>query len=221
MSHCCRALGADRVARQTPLPAQTIRTMVQMLDPTSVSDLILRAILLAGFTCLFRPNSYQLLKWRHVSFSAELDVDGKLHVEVVIAVPDSKSVAFAAALGGASRSVKLKEFSNRDLCLVRTLVVLSNKMGVLDLSLAEACLQQRFVVKEECMDWFVFPAVSGGVLSPDKTVSWWECSVFIVFPFTPPNSIPFTPPPITPHPPHPPTLAHPSFFPHNAVLLPP
>ena len=165
--------------------------MVQMLDPTSVSDLILRAILLAGFTCLFRPNSYQLLKWRHVSFSAELDVDGKLHVEVVIAVPDSKSVAFAAALGGASRSVKLKEFlnrdlclvrtlvvlsnkmgvSNRDLCLVRTLVILSNKMGVLDLSLAEACLQQRFVVKEECMDWFVFPAVSGGVLSPDKTVS--------------------------------------------------
>ena len=178
--HWCRALGAERVHRQTPLPAQTIRTMVQMLDPTSVSDLVLRAILLVDFTCLFRPNSYQLLKWRDVSFSAEVDADGKLHVEVVIAVPYTKSVAFAAALGGASRSVKLKEFSNRELCLVRTLVVLSNKIGVLDLSLEQACLQQRFVVKEECMDWFVFPAVSGGVLSPDKTVSWWECSVFVV-----------------------------------------
>ena len=145
--------------------------MVQMLDPTSVTDLVLRAILLAGFTCLFRPNSYQLLKWRHVSFSAEVGVDGDLHMEMVIVVPDSKSVAFAAALGGASRCVKLKEFPKRDLCVVRTFVVLSNKMGVLDLSLADACLRQRFVVKEECVDYFVFPAVFHGVLSPQKTVS--------------------------------------------------
>ena len=93
-------------------------------------------------------------------------------MEMVIAVPDSKSVAFAAALGGASRSVKLKKFPNRDLCVVRTFVVLANKMGDLDLSLADACLRQRFVVKEECMDYFVFPAVSRGVLSPEKTVSW-------------------------------------------------
>ena len=85
-------------------------------------------------------------------------------MEVVIVVPHSKAVAFAAALGGASRSVKLKEFPNRDLCGGRTLVVLSNKMGVFYLSLADACLQQRFVVKEEYMDWFVFPAVSSEVL---------------------------------------------------------
>lgn len=177
VSDCCRILGADRPHRRTPLPAMAIRSMVQTLDPSSVSDLVLRAILLAGFTCLFRPNSYQLLKWRDVSFAAELDVEGNIHVEMVIDVPDSKAVAYAAALGGASRSVKLKEFVNRDLCVVRTCVALADKMGAFDLSLAEACLQLRFVVKEECMDWFVFPAVSGGVLSPHKTVSGGVWSV--------------------------------------------
>ena len=147
--------------------------MVQILDPTSVADLVLRAILLIGFTCLFRPNSYQSLKWKDVTFSAVVDVDGNLRVEAVVTVPDTKSVAYAAALGGTSRKVKLKEFSIRDLCGVRTLVALGNKMGAFDRDLADACRHKRFVVKQECLDWYVFPAVARGVLSPHKTVSRW------------------------------------------------
>ena len=83
-----------------------------------------------------------------------------------------KSVAYAAAAGGGSRFVKFKEFANRDLCVVRTLVALANKMGVLDRELADACHQQRLVVKQACQDWFFFPAMSSGVVSPHKTVSW-------------------------------------------------
>ena len=130
--------------------------MVQILDPTSVADLVLRNILLIGFTCLLRPNSYQLLKWRHVTFTAEVDVGGNLQVEVVVVVPDTKSVAYAAAVGGLSRTVKLKEFTIRDLCGVRTLLVLANKMGVLERDLVDACLHKSFVVKPECLDWLFY-----------------------------------------------------------------
>ena len=145
--------------------------MVEMLDPLSVSNLVLRAVLLVGFTCLFRPNSYQGLKWQHVTFQAHVDEEGELRVEVVIVVPDIKSVGYATALGGVGRSVKLKEFEVRELCAVHTLVALAVKMGVLELDLLEACMQQSFVVKPECMDYVVFPAVERGVLSPHKTVS--------------------------------------------------
>ena len=148
--------------------------MVQLLDPMSVSDLVLRAVMLTGFACLFRPNSYQALKWRHVTFQAHVDEEGNLHVEVVVVVPDTKSVDYAAALGG-----KGKEFEVRELCVVRTLVALAVKMGVLDLELREACRKQRFVVKPECLDYFVFPAVEGGVLSPHKTVSRVGGGVYI------------------------------------------
>ena len=140
--------------------------MVQFLDPMSVSDLVLRAVMLTGFTCLFRPNSYQALKWRHVTFEAHIDEEGNLHVEVVVVVPDTKSVGYAAALGRLGRSVKLKEFEVRELCVVRTLVALAVKMGVLDLDLPKACRKQRFVVKLECLDHVVSPAVERGVLSP-------------------------------------------------------
>ena len=88
--------------------------MVQMLDPTSISDLVLRAIILTGYTCLFRPNSYQSLRWEHLTFTAEVDGLGNLKVEAIVDVPDDKSVAFAAAGGGESRKVKLKEFADRD-----------------------------------------------------------------------------------------------------------
>ena len=147
------------------------RSMVQMLDPLSVSDMVLRAVVLIGFTCLFRPDSYQELKWRHVTFQAHVDEEGDLRVEVVVVVPDIKSVGYAAALGGVGRSVKLKEFEVRELCGVRTLVALAMEMGVLELDLLKACREQSFVVKQECLDYVVFPAVEGGVLSPHKTVS--------------------------------------------------
>ena len=68
-----------------------------------------------------------------------------------MAVPDTKSVAYAAAVGGLSRTVKLKEFTIRDLCGVRTLLALANKMGVLERDLANACLHNFFVVKPECL----------------------------------------------------------------------
>ena len=185
---CFRTLGADRCHRQTPLPALALRSMVQMLDPLNVADLVLRAVMLTGFTCLFRPNSYQSLRWRHVTFEAHVDEEGNLHVEVVLAVPDSKSVGYAAAIGGLGRSVKLKEFEVRDLCVVRTLVALAVKIGVLDLDLTEACRKQRFAVKPECLDFFVFPVVEGGVLTPHKTVRWVGGGVVYVLVYSPNTS---------------------------------
>ena len=146
--------------------------MVEMLDPLSVADLVLRAIILTGFTCFFRSNSYQLLTWKDVCFTSYLDPDGNIHVEVVVVVPDTKAVAYGAALGGGPRKVKLEEFNVRELCVVRTLVALGMKMGVFDLDMEAACLQQSFVVKEECHSWFVFPSVEGGILSHHKTVSF-------------------------------------------------
>ena len=80
-------------------------------------------------------------------------------------VPNSKSIAYGAALGGGPRKVKLEEFNVRELCVVRTLVALGMKMGVFDLDVKAACLQQRFVVKEDCYTWFVFPSVKGGFVS--------------------------------------------------------
>ena len=145
--------------------------MIEVLDPLSVADLVLRAIILTGFTCFFRSNSYQLLKWKDLTFTTYLDPNGDLHVEVVVDVPDMKAVAYGAALGGVGRKVKLEEFHVRDLCVVRTLVAVGVKMGVFDLDMKEACLQQRFVVREECHAWFVFPMVEGGIISYDKTVS--------------------------------------------------
>ena len=91
-------------------------------------------------------------------------------MEVVIEIPDSKSVAYAAAQGRPNRVVKLKEFTLRELCVVRTLVALGVKMGVFDRALEDACIQQRFVFKGECSNWFVFPAVEDGVISHFKTV---------------------------------------------------
>ena len=148
--------------------------MVEMLDPLSVADLVLRAIILTGFTCFFRANSYQLLTWKDLTFTSYIDTEGNLHVEVVVDVPDIKAVAFGAALGGVARKVKLEEFHVRDLCVVRTLVALGAKMGVFDRDMEEACLQQRFVVRKDCSTWFVFPMVEGGILSHDKTVSMRE-----------------------------------------------
>ena len=87
-------------------------------------------------------------------------------------VPDSKSVAYGAALGGGPRKVRLQEFNVRELCVVRTLVALGMKMGVFDRDMEAACLHQRFVVKEDCHSWFVFPSVEGGLLSHHKTVSF-------------------------------------------------
>ena len=166
-----RFFGADRNHRATPLPAHAIRILVQTLDPMSVPDLVLRATILMGFTCFLRPNSFHELRWRDLTFDASLDEAGDLHLEVVVSVPDLKMVAFAAAIGGVSRKVKLCEFAPRELCVVRTLVALGVKLGVFDLDLKGACGQRRFVVRSECTEWFVFPAVEGGLLTPTKTVS--------------------------------------------------
>ena len=113
--------------------------MVQRLDPSSVADLVLKTILLTGFTCLLRPNSYQLLTWDHVTFVASVDVMGIVIMEVVVRVLDIKSVGYVVALGGVDISVTLKEFSVPELCVVRTLVVLSMKMNAFELSLKPAC----------------------------------------------------------------------------------
>ena len=91
-------------------------------------------------------------------------------MEVSVAVPDLKMVAYAAAIGGVSRRVKLCEFAPRELCVVRTLVALGVKLGVFDLDLRGACEQRQFVVQPACKEWFVFPAVEGGILTPTKTV---------------------------------------------------
>ena len=175
----------DRIKRQTPLPAKAVRSLVHLLDPCSVFDLVLRAIILTGFTCLFRPNSHQSLKWKDITFEAVVDGDGNLVMEVVIVVPDSKAVAYGAAQGRPNRVVKLREFALRELCVVRTLVALGLKMGVFDRGFEAACIQQRFVVKEECSTWFVFPAVEDGVISPLKTVRFWNvhcvCKCFFIF----------------------------------------
>ena len=139
------------------------------MDPLSVMDLVLRAMLLTGFTCFFfRPNSYHTLRWRDLTFKDEF---GNLRVVVVVAVPDSKSTGYAAALGGKARHVKLVEFGVRELCVVRSLVALGMKLGVFDLDLRGACTKLCCTVKPACRDWFVFPAVEGGVLTPTKTVS--------------------------------------------------
>ena len=90
---------------------------------------------------------------------------------VVVAVPDSKSAVYVVALGGLARHVKLMEFGVMELCVVRSLVALGMKMGVFDLDLPGACAKRRFMVKPACCDWFVFPAVEGGALTPTKTVS--------------------------------------------------
>ena len=146
--------------------------MVEMLDPLSVADLVLRAIILTGFTCFFRSTNSQSLTWKDVCFTSYLDPDGNIHVEVVVEVLDSKAVASGAALGGGPRKVKLEELNVKELCVVRALVALGMKMGVFDLDMEAACLQQSFVVKEECHSWFVFPSVEGGILSHHKTVSF-------------------------------------------------
>lgn len=147
--------------------------MVQMMDPLSVADLVLRTTILIGFTCFIRPNSYHQLKFGDLTFPADNDENGNLRIEIVVAVPDSKSVAYAAAVGGLARKVKLQEFGIRDLCAVRTLVALGQKLGVFDCDFREACDKCRFVVKPMCLDWYVLLAVEGGVLTPTKTVSWW------------------------------------------------
>ena len=144
-----------------------------MLDPLGVADLVLRALLLTGFTCLFRPNSYHRLKWRYLSFLAEKDEDGILRIEETVSVLDSKAVAYASALEGLARRVTLFEFGIRDLCAVRTYVALGKKLGVFDYDLRETCKKYRFVVKPLCLDFFVFLAVEGEVLTPTKIVSWW------------------------------------------------
>ena len=141
------------------------------MDPLSVMDLVLWAMFLTGFTCFFRPNSYHILRWRDLTFKADKDEFGNLRVVVEVAVPNSKSVAYAAALGVQARHVKLVEFGVRELCLVRSLVALGMKLGVFDLDLRKACTKLCFMVKPACRDWFVFPAVEGGVLTPTKTVS--------------------------------------------------
>lgn len=158
-----RHLGKDRLHRQTPLPALAVRKLVQQLDPRSVADLILRAVILVGFSCLFRPNSYQLLRWRHVTFETRKDADGSYHLEVLVTVPDNKAVVYAAAVGGVGRTVRLKEFHTLEFCAARTLYAVALKMGIFD-------SKQQFVMKPECSDQFVFPAVVGGVLIPHKTV---------------------------------------------------
>ena len=53
---------------------------------------------------------------------------------------------------------------------MRTYVALGQKMGVFDCELREACEKHRFVVKPTCLDYFVFPAVKDGFLTPTKTV---------------------------------------------------
>ena len=121
--------------------------MVQRLDPNSVSDLVLRAILLTGFVCLLRPNSYKSLTWDHVTFIPTVDAKGMVSMELVLRIPDCKSVGYAAALGGADRSVTLKEFAIPGLCVVRTLVALGMKMGLFELSLKQASQQGSFIVK--------------------------------------------------------------------------
>ena len=52
--------------------------MVQMLDPLSVADLVLRTMMLTGFTCFLRPNSYHQLKFRDLTFLADNVEDGNL-----------------------------------------------------------------------------------------------------------------------------------------------
>lgn len=98
-------------------------------------------------------------------------------MEVVVSVPDIKSVGFAAALGGQARQVKLCEFAPRELCIVRSLVTLGMKLDVFDKKLNEACKERRFVVRPECYEWFVFPAVQGGILDPYRMVSDCTCKL--------------------------------------------
>ena len=99
----CSTLGVDKTHRQIPLPAEAIRTLVQTLDPTSFADFVFKAVLLVGFTCFLRPNSFQELRWMDLTFEATLDEAGDLHVEVLVSVPDLNVVENNAALGGASR----------------------------------------------------------------------------------------------------------------------
>ena len=69
-----------------------IHILVQTLDPTSFGDLVFKGVLLVGFICFFRPNSFQELRWRDLTFEATLDKVGDLNVEVLVSVPDVKVV---------------------------------------------------------------------------------------------------------------------------------
>ena len=144
---------------------------MQTLGPLSVADLVLRAMLITGFTCFFRPNTDNSLKWSDLSFEAAVDEEVNVHVEVVVAVPNLKAMAYAVTVGGLARLVKLRKISLREMCVVRILVALEVKMGVFDLELRGACERRRFVVKPTYLDWFVFPSVEGGILTSSKTVS--------------------------------------------------
>ena len=80
-------------------------------------------------------------------------------------------MAYASATGGLARKVKLIEFGIRDLCVVHTYVALGQKMGVFDCGRREACEKCQFVVKPTYLEYFVFPAVEDGVITPTKTGS--------------------------------------------------
>lgn len=166
-----RTFGADRTHRQTPMPAQVVRTLIQTLDPCCLGDLVLGNMLLMGITCFLRLNSYHALRWRHLIFSSSVGPEGDLHVDILVSVPDLKAVAYVAALGGMAKKVRLFEFALREMCVVRSLVALGVKMGVFDTNLREAVDKQRFVLKPAALDWYLFPAVEGGHLNPTKTVS--------------------------------------------------
>lgn len=153
----------DKPNRQTPLPAMAILSLVRMLDPMSVADLIVRGIIVIGFTCLLRPNSHQLLKWKNIKFERKDWDDGSWTLEVTATVPDLKSVGYSGAIGEGDRIVFMKEHGTRDVCPVRILATIAGKMNVLD-------PLQAWTVKRECLDMFVFPAVERGILTPHRTV---------------------------------------------------
>lgn len=129
------------------MPAQVVRTLVLSLDPTGIGDLVLKVMFLAGITCFLRPNSYHLFKWKHLEFGVFEGEEGDLKVDILLSVPDLKSVAYASAVGGGLRTVGLREFAIPDLCVVRHIVALETKMGVFDSDLHAACADKRFVVK--------------------------------------------------------------------------
>lgn len=141
-----------------------ISALLSMLDPLSVSDLVLRGVVLVGFLCLFRANSYQLLKWRDITFNEKIGEDGVVTIEVIVSVPDSKAVGYDGANGGVNRIVLLKEYHVREMCPVRVLVAIARKMRILH-------GDSSWTIMPECLDMYVFPAVEAGILSPHRTVS--------------------------------------------------
>lgn len=100
-----------------------------------------------AFTCLLRPNSLHRLKYWHLLFHALEDTSRNLWIEIEVAVPNSKSMVYAAATGGLARM--LQEHKNREMCVVFPVVALAAKTDLFVGGFKEAYANRKFVVKSE------------------------------------------------------------------------